>query len=262
MKLEVITRLPAHAEHSTPLLFIHGMWHAAWCWSAHFLPYFAQNGYKSHALSLRGHAASQGRDHLRWTSLSAYVSDVVQVVQDLDPPPVLIGHSLGGLIIQKYLQSHPSPAVVLLGSAPPTGLIPATLRIAARHPLAFLKSLGTLSLIHVIRTPALYQEAFFSQNMPASEVNAYHAQVQDESFRAYLDAMILDLPHLKRLDTPMLVLGAADDRLISPREVEATARAYQCTPEFFPGMGHALMLDAGWQAVADRILRWLNVQGL
>lgn len=59
-----------------------------------------------------------------------------------------------------------------------------------------------------------------------------------------------------------LVLGAGADTLISPTEVEATARAYQTEAERFPGMGHAMMLDVGWQEVADRILAWLAERGL
>ena len=53
-------------------------------------------------------------------------------------------------------------------------------------------------------------------------------------------------------------MGAADDRLITPAEVEATARAYQTQAEVLPGMAHDMMLEAGWQAVADPILTWLE----
>jgi alpha-beta hydrolase superfamily lysophospholipase len=50
--------------------------------------------------------------------------------------------------------------------------------------------------------------------------------------------------------------------LISPGEVEATARACHTQAEVLPGMAHDMMLEAGWQAVADQILCWLNEQGL
>ena len=266
MQLEVITREPTADAHPTPVLFVHGMWHAAWCWSEHFLPYFAQHGYKSYALSLRGHGASEGRERLRWTSLADFVSDVAQVSDQLEGqlarPPVLVGHSMGGIIVQKYLESRQAPAAVLLASAPPKGLIPATLRVARHHPLIFLKVNLTFSLIHNIGTPELYKEAFFSANIPERQLTAYHARVQDESFRAYADMMALNLPRPERVGTPMLVLGTTGDNLIAPSEVEATAKAYKTRAEFFPDMGHAMMLDMGWQAVADRILDWLNEQDL
>jgi len=57
-------------------------------------------------------------------------------------------------------------------------------------------------------------------------------------------------------------MGATNDRLISPSEVEATARTYHTQAEMFPDMAHDMMLEAGWQMVADRILGWLSMQGL
>jgi pimeloyl-ACP methyl ester carboxylesterase len=262
MDIELITQKPTVDVRPTPVLFVHGMWHAAWCWEERFLPYFVQHGYESHALSLRGHGASEGRERLRWTSLASFVSDVGQVVEQLGRPPVLVGHSMGGMIVQKYLESRQVPAAVLLGSAPPKGLIPATLRVARRHPLAFLKVNLTFSMIHTIGTPELYREAFFSAGMSGEQLAAYYGRVQDESYRAYLDMMVLNLPRPEKVNTPLLVLGAADDNLISSGEVEATARAYDTRAEFFPDVGHAMMLDVGWQAVADRILGWLSEQGL
>jgi pimeloyl-ACP methyl ester carboxylesterase len=262
MHLQLITKEPPTDARPTPLLFVHGMWHAAWCWSEHFLPTFAKHGYTSHALSLRGHGGSEGRERLRWTPLAAFASDVARVMDDMESPPVLVGHSMGGMVVQKVLASRQAPAAVMLGSAPPRGLIPATVRVARRHPLAFLKANLTLSLFQVIRTPALYREAFFSADIAEEELRAYHAQVQDESFRAYVDMMALDLPRPQRADTPMLVLGTTGDNLIAPGEIEATARAYNTSAEFFPDMGHAMMLDIGWQGVAERILGWLDERGL
>lgn len=262
MQLEVITQEPAADAHPTPVLFVHGMFDAAWCWSEHFLPYFAQHGYKSHALSLRGHGASEGREKLRWTSIASFVSDVAQVAGQLESPPVLVGHSMGGMVVQKYLESHQAPAAVLLASAPPTGTGPASMRFARRYPLIFLKANLTFSLIHRISTPELYKEAFFSANIPESELTTYHARVQDDSYRAIVDMNFLNLPRPEKINTPMLVLGTTADAQVTSDEVEVTAKAYNTRAEFFPDMGHAMMLDIGWQAVADRILDWLNQQGL
>jgi pimeloyl-ACP methyl ester carboxylesterase len=260
--IQLITREPDADAHATPILFVHGMWHAAWCWEPYFLPYFAQHGFKSHALSLRGHGTSDGREQLRWTSLSDYVADLVQVIDQLDSPPILVGHSMGGMIVQKYLETHQAPVAVLLASAPPQGLSAATMRFANRHPLNFLKVNLTFSLIHIIRTPELYKEAFFSDHTSDTDLYAYHSQLQDDSVRAYTDMLLLDLPRLEQINTPMLVLGSTADTSIAPSEVRATAEAYSTNAEFYPDMGHAMMLDVGWQGVADRILAWLDQKGL
>ena len=76
MNLEVIHHPAQGQAHLTPLLFIHGKWHGAWCWQEHFLPYFAGKGYECAALSLRGHGNSEGRERIGWHTIADYVADV------------------------------------------------------------------------------------------------------------------------------------------------------------------------------------------
>src|SRR5512145_2483916 len=102
--MEMITQTPTTDARPTPILFVHGMFHAAWCWAENFLPFFAQHGYTAHALNLRGHGGSEGREHLRWTPLASYVADVAQAVEQMERPPILVGHSMGGFVVQKYLE--------------------------------------------------------------------------------------------------------------------------------------------------------------
>jgi len=260
MQLEVIEQTPESPAHETPILFVHGAWHGAWCWTEHFLPYFVQAGYRTLALSLRGHGNSEGR--LRLASIPGYVEDVRQVASQLSRPPVLVGHSMGGLVVQKYLETTHSPAAVLLASVPPAGVLATTLRILRRHPLAFLKANLTLRLYPIVGSPALTREAFFSADMEEEQLLTYFRQVQDESYLAFLGMLAFSLPRPQRVRTPVLVLGAANDVIFHPNEVEATAHAYHTTAHIFPNMAHDMMLEAGWQDVADRILDWLDKRGL
>lgn len=69
MQLEIISRKPASSARPTPLLFVHGAWHAAWCWAEYFLDYFAAHGYESSALSLRGHGGSEGHNRFAGQAL-------------------------------------------------------------------------------------------------------------------------------------------------------------------------------------------------
>lgn len=262
MNLEFLTYEPKSNPRPTPILFVHGAWHGAWCWAEHFLPYFAAHGYTAHALSLRGHGASAGRERLRWTSVADYVNDVAQVASQLPTPPILVGHSMGGLIVQKYLERHPATAAILLAPVPVHGVIKTVVRIITRHPLLFLKANLTLSLYPIISTPALTREAFFSTDLPAEPLDRYFARMQDESYRAFLDMLILNLPSPRRVKVQPFILGAANDTIFSRDEIEATARAYRTQAECFPGMAHDMMLEAGWQSVADRILAWLKEQNL
>ncbi|HEX7621427.1 MAG TPA: alpha/beta hydrolase [Anaerolineales bacterium] len=258
----MICEKPNGVAHATPLLFIHSKWHAAWCWAEHFLPYFAEHGYISYALSLRGHGDSEGRERLRWTSIADYVKDVAQVRGQLGTDPVLIGHSMGGYIAQKYLETHIAPASALLASIPPSGLWPSTWLVFRRHPLVFLHALATLRLYPIVATPSLAREAFFSADMPDEKVAAYQKRLQDESFRSYVDELGLNLISPKCVKTPMLVIGAKEDRVIPQKGILATARAYGTTAVIFPNLAHDVMLEEGWQTVADRILEFLKERGI
>lgn len=260
MNLEMISKYPLKGLYPTPLLFIHGTLHTAACWDIHFLDYFAQHGYVAHALNLRGHGNSEGREKLRWTRIADYVEDVANTVQQLPSPPILIGHSMGGFIIQKYLEDHDVPAAVLLSSASPAGLLPTVIRTARRQPWVVAKVSLTLSLQPLLATPQLVGEAFFSKDLPEELLVEYWKQTQDDSFMAFLDMVALDLPNPEKVKTPLLVLGAERDNMIDPREIEATARAYNTHAEIIPDVAHNSMLEQRWESVAERILAWLNEQ--
>lgn len=257
MKLEIISRYPSSNTQPTPLLFIHGALHGAWCWDVHFLDYFAHRGFAAHAVNLRGHGDSEGRDRLRWTRIADFVDDLTDAARQLPAPPVLIGHSMGGFIIEKYLEDHSAPGAVLLNTPPPAGLLPAALRIARRHPLVFARINLTLSLYPLVRTPALAREAFFS-DIPDDQLLEYWERMQDDSFLGFLDMVALDLPKPPKPGTPVLVLGAARDNMLKPAEIEATARAYNAQAEIIADIAHNMMIELRWQAVAERILVWLN----
>ena len=262
MKLEVITKRPEQITHSTPLLFIHGAWHGAWCWE-NFLSYFVEHGYEVHALSLRGHGQSEGRNHIRWFSAAKdYVEDVTKVIDNLKQTPVLIGHSMGGYVTQKYLEKHNAPAGILLASIPISGIFGMTLRFMKRRPLATIKTLLLMNSWYLVNSPELVKEGFFSDHFPATEIARLFPLIQPESFRAAVETTILSLPRPKKVKTPLLVLAAENDRVFSLAEEHATAKAYTTEAHIFPNMAHDMMLDQGWRKPADKIIAWLTACGL
>lgn len=263
MQLEVISKKPtAGKTRPAPILFIHGLFVNAWGWDGYFLDYFASQGYSVHAVNLRGHGKSQGRENLRWVRLADYVEDVAQVAASLPTTPIVVGHSYGGAVVQKYLETHNAPAGVLLASAPPQGLLQTALRLAVRHPWPFLKTNLTLSLYPLVSTPALARESFFSADISEEQVRKYQAQMSDESFMGFLDMLLFNLPKPERVKAPIQVIGAANDVFFTDRQIEATARAYKTTARIFPKMSHGMMLETGWQSVADHIIQWLDQKGL
>jgi pimeloyl-ACP methyl ester carboxylesterase len=260
--LEVIDKGPDRDAGKTPLLFVHGAWHGAWCWDEHFLDFFASKGYRSVAVSLRGHGKSPAPKPMQFCSMADFVDDVASVADGLPKPPVVIGHSMGGFVVQKYLESHDAPAAVLLASVPPSGIARFLLRrfklhpwLTARH-LAITKSVGSVG-----RSPELARESFFSDSAPRADVARYAAGLDEEYVGKHVLGMLwLDLPKPALVNAPVLVLGAENDILFTPREVRRTAAAYHTEAEFIPGMAHDMMLEPGWAGVAERIHAWLETR--
>lgn len=257
MALEVITKKPDGDSHPTPLLFIHGAWHGAWCWE-NFQSYFAEQGYASYALNLRGHGNSEGRDRLRWFRAADYVADVAHVADQLPRSPVVIGHSMGGYLIQKYLEAHSASGAVLLASLSVHGTFKLFWRMARCHPWLSVKAHLTVKPFAYIETPALAREYFFSADIPPEKLTRYFALLQDDSYLYGWDS-VFNLPHPKRVHrVPMLVLGAGNDQVVTHDEVEETASAYNVQAEFFDGIAHDMMLEKDWMKVAERVLAWLR----
>jgi non-heme chloroperoxidase len=256
-ELEVLSQTPAGPAKPEPLLFVHGAYTAAWCWAEHFLPFFAGAGYSAHAVSLSGHGGSRGRDRLDSLSIADYVADVAEVAARFDTPPVLIGHSMGGFVVQKYLERHPAIGAVLMCTVPPQGLMSAALGVMFARPSLF-QDLNRLMGGGRVALDSL-REALFAQPVAKEDLIRYYRWSQPESHRAIWDMSLFDLPHPSRMgDIPLLVLGGEFDHLMPVSTVEMTASRYGVEAEIFPGMGHGLMLERDWRLVAERLLDWLE----
>lgn len=259
--LEVIEKGSATESHHAPLLFVHGASVAAWCWDEHFLDFFADNGYRAVALSLRGHGASTLSQPLNSCSLADYADDVKAVVEELDSPPVLIGHSLGCWVVLNYLVAHDAPAGILMAPGTPQGLRRWALRSIRRHPWTFLRSATVGSPEDVFKTPMLAREFCFTASTPDAVVDSCAARLEAESSGVTRELM-RPLPDAALVKAPIFVVGAQNDGMRVDGDALAVAQHYQTDVEMFPDMGHVMMLEPGWQEVAERIVAWLTGRGL
>lgn len=268
MTLEIITRTPPQgtATRPTPLLCVHGILHGAWAYDEYFLPHLAQRGYVASAVSLRGHGGSPLQGSLRWVTIGQYVQDVATVAAQLKEQygtrPVIIGHSMGGLITQKYLEQHQAPAGVLLTSVPTHGAVLATLRALRKDPLRLMALVATFDFRRYFAHAPNARWAMFSPDMPEEEFQRHFERMGNESFTAFLGMLLFSLPRPSRVKTPLLVLGAESDAFFSPGEIIRTAKAYNAEYRIFPGLAHDVMLEANWQQVADYMVDWLQARGL
>lgn len=255
--LEVIDKGSVSESHPVPLLFVHGACGTAWIWDDHFLDFFAARGYRAVALSLRGHGASTLSKPLKSCSIADYVDDVHKVVGELGTAPVLIGHSLGCWVVLNYVATHGAPASVLLAPGTPQGLKRWALRAFIDHPWKVLRTNTFGNPRDLFSSPALTREFLFSAGTPESTVVSCANRLVPESTRAARDS-VKPLPDDHLVTAPMLVLGAKDDRSRIDGDASAVAEIYGADVEVFPHMGHVMMLEPGWQSVAERIDGWLT----
>ena len=261
--LEILSHRPAGRAAPTPLLFVHGAFAGAWCWDAYFLPWFAERGYAAHAVSLRGHGGSYGLDTIHGWSIQDYTDDVVTVLQGMERPPVLIGHSMGGFVVQHCLAEAEAAGAVLMASVPPSGLAGPSLSLAVWNPSAAFNIGSVQAMGGDWGSPSVMQDALFSTHMNRQTAFEFLAKMGPESTRAMMDMFGGNMPEIDmRMPVPIQVLGAADDELIPSAFIRATARRVGVEPHVLDDMGHLMMLDTGWTRAAESLLDWLHRNGL
>jgi pimeloyl-ACP methyl ester carboxylesterase len=259
--LEVITTEARDPGSRPPILFLHGSYCGAWVWQEHFIPYFAERGYGSTALSFRGHGKSKGARSLHQFGVSDYVADVEAVASKLERPPIVIAHSMGAKVAERFVENHPVAGVILLAPASPFGVLSSTIRVAAAAPvlwwqLAWSQALGAKTV-----DMALLGRTLFSTDLEEEKRTHYASRFQQESSRVALEMTLRSYwPCNPRAMRSSLVIGGDRDVLIPLQELERTAAVFQSELQVLPGVNHLLMLDTCWKDVADRALAWIDAQ--
>jgi len=229
------------------IVFVHGMCHGAWCWEEYFLPYFEKLGYSCLAINLPGHEEKGSTKSISF-SLNDYVRALTKVVANLPEPPIIIGHSMGGMILQRFLKTGSCKKAILMSSVPPSGVLLASLRVILNN-LGSIPFLFQRNLLGVFHT---YPELMFNDLAVAQK---FKSNMCAESFLAYLGLLI---PITNQTSTPILVIGGSEDALITTDEFRQTAKFYQAKLELIEGGSHDLMLDPDYTKSADSIHQWLT----
>ncbi|MEN0652681.1 MULTISPECIES: alpha/beta hydrolase [Hyphobacterium] len=253
--LELISMPPRFGRQAPPLLFIHGGFHGAWCWEDHFMPWFAARGFSCHAVSLRDHGSSrQTGQHKSWR-LCDYVDDVRWAVEQLNCPPILVGHSLGGSIAQKIAAELTIPGMILLAPSPIGGSNRAALRMLFTHPKSMWRALSQNNL--GLGLPA-FLGFFLSPDLPVSERERVCRRLDGlTALGAAADAFYRDTPKPVTTAMPTLVVSGQRDWSIPLYKNAALARAYGGSHLIVP-TAHDMMADTNWEVAAQRILNWLD----
>jgi pimeloyl-ACP methyl ester carboxylesterase len=253
--LEIITLGPDESA-APPLLFVHGATANAALWARNFMPWFADRGFRTHAVSLRGHGKSGGS--LANAGLDDYLTDLRAAAARLPAAPVLIGHSMGGYLVQHLLASgFASPAAVLMAPGPSRGMWLDSMRLMALRPAAFARMNWTRDVREMYSGEGL-RHLLFAPGVPADLIDEAAAAIGPESWTA-LTEMNHCLPNCAaaRGRTPVLVLAGMEDQIFSTYSSRQTALDWAGEACFFAGRGHMLFIEPGWEDVAEKLHHWL-----
>ncbi|PON87864.1 Alpha/beta hydrolase fold [Trema orientale] len=259
-----------------PLVFVHGSYHAAWCWAEQWLPFFSAHGYDSYAVSLLGQGESDVPAGSVSGTLQTHAGDIADFIhQTVRSPPVLVGHSFGGLIIQYYIANinndqslgkgnlYPKlNGAVLVCSVPPSGNSGLVWRYLFSKPIAAFKVTRSLAAKAFQTSLPLCKETFFSETMEDQLVLRYQELMRESSRMPLFDLRKLNaslpVPSVPKSSIKLLVLGAKDDFIVDAEGLNETGGFYDVSPVCVEGVAHDMMLDCSWQKGAKIILSWLN----
>jgi pimeloyl-ACP methyl ester carboxylesterase len=259
MHLELIHSAAEGRPKPVKLLFVHGICTGAWVWEPNFLPYFAGLGYESYALSLRGHGQSEGREKIRHFGLGDFADDVDWAVKRIGAPTVVIGHSLGGAVVQNYVKRGGKAAgAVLFCAVPPHGLIRAAAHMQAQNPalahelrIAIARGLRAANL-------DIIESGLFAHPAAPELRRLLFERMDDVAEEASRQALgLTPFAPLPWAMPKLLVVGCDRDWFVPPGDVRTTAIYYGVRSVIVKNGAHAIMLDKNWREAAEPIAEWL-----
>ena len=258
-KLHTLHRPARKHNGRPPLVFVHGGYVHAGCWDANFLPYFNDLGYNCHAINLSGHGASEGAEDLHSYDLNHYAADVRQLVAELPTPPLLIGHSMGALVVQRYLEKASAAAAIMIAPVPTTGLWGCGVQMAYKQPDFLFEAMRAVEGKYTANTVRVMREVYFSPDATHEQFAAFQPLVQDESMTAVMEMMAMAwcLPK-SNPKIPALVMGGELDALFPANLLHFTAAGWNAETCIIPRAGHMLIMEPQWTAAAEKIDHWLG----
>lgn len=253
-------------QQQTTILMIHGLWCGAWCWE-HYQRYFEQQGYRVIAVDLPYHGNHIQHPHpkLAMASMKDYLQFVIDIIQSLDEKPIVIGHSMGGLLAQMLAARNLVQKSVLLCPAPPAGILamrPSILKTFM--PVVLIPNFWAQSI------PVRYESAKYAVLNKIEDEEESHCIVNQmgyESGRVLFEigAWAMDLQHTtfvdaKKIQTPMLILSAEYDNIMPASVVWEIYQYYKHTAEYhcLDNHAHWVLGEKGWEKICQQIQQWIE----
>jgi pimeloyl-ACP methyl ester carboxylesterase len=262
---------------ATPVLFIHGLWLHATSWEP-WIHLFRDAGYDPSAPGWPGDSDTVEASRANPESIGDHgIDDVVahfsEIIDRLPTPPILIGHSFGGMIAQKLLGQDRAVAAIAIDAAQIKGVLPV--------PLSALKA-----TLPVFKNPANKHRAV---SLTADQFRfAFANAVSEEESQQLYDHWTIPAPGRPLFEAaaanfnphspakvavdnqnrgPLLLITGGKDHTVPESVTRSTLKQYrhsEAITDFleFPDRSHSLTIDSGWREVADACVLWLQKQSL
>ncbi len=236
-----------------PVLLVHGTFSQGGLMQP-WKRYFEDAGFECHAPSLPGRAPTD-LEALRRLRIGDYVRRLLAYRAGLAAPPIVIGHSMGGLLAQQIAARTPCAALVLLASVPPGVLWaqPRTLPHLVRLLPGTLTGLPVLPSEHTLR-------AIVFHDLPEHEQRTLPSHLVADSGRAFRSLILGTAPRIppKAVTCPVLCVSGGADRNVSPRLSRAIAARYHAEHHVHPERGHWIIAESQIGQIAPPVLNWIH----
>ena len=253
--------VPAQCTSDVRILFVHSSGHGSWMWK-HFLSFFAERGYDAWALNLRGHHLSDPVEDWENVGVSEYLADIGEGLKRVGGKVVLVGHSMSGLLILKYAESHQVAGLIVSQSGIPKAMMKRRgIILEGPAPGKGKRTVEAGAILPLQDRERLKALLFDKDNVTEETVDFVTTMMGKESAKVGMEIMNMEL-NPEKISAPLFVLGfnASKIGITAPVDLnkvlaeELNARAYTIIE---PG-GHDYMLEKNWNTFAQQFQEWID----
>lgn len=257
----------------TPVVFVHGLWLHSTSWGE-WEDLFREAGYEPAAPGWPGDSATVEETRRDPAKVAGHgIDDVVehyaQIIRGLSAPPVVVGHSFGGLIAERLLGQDLAAAAVAIDAAPIKGVLNlpvSALRVAS---IALRKPANRNLAISL--TPEQFRYGFGNALPERDSAELYEKWTVPSPGKPLFEAGLANFTPRSpaKVNTgnktrgPLLLTAGGKDHTVPKAITTGTRKLYHKSPAItdfveFPDRGHSLTIDSGWREVAQYALDWLS----